>query len=114
MATLTTDELEYVIPGYREYKHVLSPDINERLNNSRRTSSLETYGIPGSLIHQLLCTSHFALQTDWRCSIGDTGIQLFETPQCYQGFFKRKPDMTPKKLICDLDSQVHCLPAVFL
>ena len=114
MATLTTDELEYVIPGYREYKHVLSPDINERLNNSRRTSSLETYGIPGSLIHQLLCKSHFALQTDWRCSIGDTGIQLFETTKCYQDFVKRKPDMTPMKLICDLDSQVHCLPAVFL
>ena len=33
-ATLTTDELEFVIPGYREYQRVWSPDINERLNNS--------------------------------------------------------------------------------
>ena len=42
MATLTTNELEYVIQGYREYKHVWSPEINERLNNSQRTSSLES------------------------------------------------------------------------
>ena len=38
MATLTTDELEYVIQGYREYKRVWSPEINERL--SQRTRSL--------------------------------------------------------------------------
>ena len=43
MATLTTNELEYVIQGYREYKHVWSPEINERLNNSQRTSSLESH-----------------------------------------------------------------------
>ena len=42
MATLTTIELEYVIAGYHEYKRVWSPEINERLNNSRRTSSLES------------------------------------------------------------------------
>ena len=42
MATPTTDELEYIIPGYREYKRVWSPEINERLNNSRITSSLES------------------------------------------------------------------------
>ena len=30
MATLKTDELEYVIPGYREYKRVWSPEINEK------------------------------------------------------------------------------------
>ena len=39
MATLTTDELEYVIPGYRKYKCVWCPDINERFRNS---SSLES------------------------------------------------------------------------
>ena len=61
-----------------------------------------------------MCTSEFALQTDWRCSIGDTGIQLFETPQCYRAFLKRKSDMTPNTLTCDVDSHVHCLPAVFL
>ena len=42
MATLTTDELEYVIPGYCEYKHVCSPEINERLSNSQKTSSLKS------------------------------------------------------------------------
>ena len=39
MATLTTDKLEYVIPGCRKYKRVWSP--GQRLN-SRRTSSLES------------------------------------------------------------------------
>ena len=43
MATLTMDELEYIIPGYREYKRVWSPEINERLSNSRKTSSLESH-----------------------------------------------------------------------
>ena len=40
MATLTTDELEYVIPGYRKYKCVWSPEVNERLRNS---SSLKSH-----------------------------------------------------------------------
>ena len=31
MGTLTMDELEYVIPGYRDYKCVWSPEINEML-----------------------------------------------------------------------------------
>ena len=43
MATLTTDKLEYVIPGYREHKCVWSPEINERLSNSRKTSSLKSH-----------------------------------------------------------------------
>ena len=43
MATLTIDELEYVIPGYHEYKYVWSPEINERLSNSQKTSSLERH-----------------------------------------------------------------------
>ena len=36
-------ELEYVIWGYHEYKCVWSLEINERLNNSWRTSSLESH-----------------------------------------------------------------------
>ena len=39
MAALTMDQLEYAIPSYREYKRVWSP---ERLNNSWRTSRLES------------------------------------------------------------------------
>ena len=42
VAILTTDELEYVISGYREYKHVWSPEINESLSNSRKISSLKS------------------------------------------------------------------------
>ena len=42
MAILTTTELEYVIRGYHECKSVWSPEINERLSNSRTTSSLES------------------------------------------------------------------------
>ena len=36
------DNLQYVIPGYREYKRVWSPEINKRLSNSRKTSSLKS------------------------------------------------------------------------
>ena len=42
MATLTKVELEYAIRGCHEYKRVWSLEINERLSNSRRTSSLES------------------------------------------------------------------------
>ena len=35
------DYTDNAIPGYREYKHIWSPAINERLNNNQRTSSLE-------------------------------------------------------------------------
>ena len=42
VAILTTDELEYVILGYREYKRILSQEINESLSNSRKISSLES------------------------------------------------------------------------
>ena len=37
MATLTTDEMEYVILGYHEYKHVWSPEINESLATVGKT-----------------------------------------------------------------------------
>ena len=40
--TLTKDELEYAVPGYHEYKRVWSPEINERLSNSWKASSLKS------------------------------------------------------------------------
>ena len=42
MATMTTVELEYIILGYHEYKCVWSPEINESLISSQRTSSLKS------------------------------------------------------------------------
>ena len=42
MATMATVEPEYAISRCHEYKHVRSPEINERHSNSWRTSSLES------------------------------------------------------------------------
>ena len=42
MATLATVKLEYVIPSYHKYKRTWGPEIIQRLNNSRKTSSLES------------------------------------------------------------------------
>ena len=52
--------------------------------------------VPGSPVPWLLCTNDFTLQTDWKCSVGDTRIQLFEPP-LLPGFFKRKSNMSDTK-----------------
>ena len=70
--------------------------------------------IPDILILWLLCTSDFALQTVRGAQAEILEFKCLKPPIVTRMFLKRKADMSPKTLTCDLDSQVHCLPAVFL
>ena len=55
MGTLTMDEVEYVIPGYHNYKCIWSPEINEMLatveelvvsNHTSRVQYLSKWKVP--------------------------------------------------------------------